>query len=366
MKWVALSLGLLLVLGGLLAVFIAFRPRQPTVVASVRSVPIDVTCITSSAAVDAGGRLILCGRDNSQPNSLVSLAAIDPPPSLQVHWLDVGGTAPAGAAFPAVAVTKSNVLYVFGGWRRDGMTPEDSLDAVDLSDAANARWRSIPRSAPWPPGRNGATMVYDGAGERLILLLGDSGLDSKGMFYPLADLWQCDLRTQKWKQLAPVGRGPSARWHAMAAVVEPARRLYVIGGAGVSGFDHALYILDLATDSWRSIAAPGSGDWPPSMQGATLTYDPIMHALLLAGGLRHEPPGPATSADLWVFDLVAERWQRLDGGASCQRRDHCSFYDPASSLHILIGGQISQTIGNFYERGPLVGQSAVIRLTRSK
>jgi hypothetical protein len=256
------------------------------------------------------------------------------------------------------------VLYVFGGWKANGVDPSDTLLSVDLSSPTPV-WKRFPKTDPWPPGRNGAGFVFDSPRNRLIVLTGDSALDARGMFYPLDDVWQFDLTRRAWATIPASGPAPSKRWHAMVAIDNVGQKLYLIGGAGlgIAAFDRALYELDLTTDRWRRIAPTGA--WPPSMQGATLTVDPVERALVLAGGLRHQPPGPATSADVWVFDIRAQTWQSFDGGDALRRRDHVAIYDPASGSHILLGGHVSRTLGNFYERGEPVGGIARLRLTRA-
>jgi hypothetical protein len=183
------------------------------------------------------------------------------------------------------------------------------------------------------------------------------------MFHPLGDLWQFNLAQQAWSQIPPKGDAPPARWHPMFAIDEADAKLYVIGGAGVSPqFDRSLYELDLKTDTWRRLTARDS--WPPSLQGATLTLDTSAHALVLAGGLRHQPPGPAMNSEIWVFDIASQNWQHFPGGDSSARRDHLAIYDPISKTHYLFGGQVSQTLGNFYERGQPVSDVLAIKLTQ--
>jgi N-acetylneuraminic acid mutarotase len=146
------------------------------------------------------------------------------------------------------------------------------------------------------------------------------------------------------------------------AVAQDSRKAYLIGGAGDGAFDPALYELDLQTDIWRRLATTGAA--PPSFQGATLTFDQADHVLLLAGGLRHQGPGPATLSQVWIFDPATNQWDETDCGDPLRRRDHLGAYNPATGEHILIGGRVSTMVGNFYDRGTPVKMNVRIRVRR--
>src|SRR5207248_376283 len=104
-----------------------------------------------------------------------------------------------------------------------------------------------------------------------------------------------------------------------------------------------------------------TGSPPPSLQGASMTFDDKNHVVVLAGGLRHQGQGAATLSQVWVFDPSINQWDETDGGDAVRRRDHMAAYNAASGEHILFGGRVSQTVGNFYDRGVMAPSGA--RLT---
>jgi hypothetical protein len=205
-------------------------------------------------------------------------------------------------------------------------------------------------------------MVCDGVGNNLLLFGGDAAVGPKGSFQPQGDLWRFDLEARRWEQVTAGGTPPPARWHAAMAIDEPGRKAYLFGGAGEgsTAFDARLYQLDLATNEWHAL--PSAGDSPPSLQGATLTFDVDAHALVLGGGLRNEQPGGAVPGIAWLFDLDTGLWRKTDGATLLQRRDHVAAYDPETHAHYLLGGHVSQKVGNYYEIGDFVKPGARVQV----
>lgn len=135
--------------------------------------------------------------------------------------------------------------------------------------------------------------------------------------------------------------------------------------ASVSGLlRRGLKALRALLKAWRWTKLETGGTRPPSLQGGTLTHDVENKALVLVGGLRHEPPGPATCSDVWVFGLGARRWEKLRGNSSTQRRDHIAAYDTVTKQHYVLGGHVSSEVGNFYKEGYSNLYVARLRLRR--
>jgi hypothetical protein len=270
------------------------------------------------------------------------------------------GNGPTGVHVPAMAFDPRGAgsLYLFGGWPEAWRRPVDTLHRIDLG-ASQPSVQPVPKKGSWPSARNGAAMVCDTVGNSLLLYGGDSASGPKNSFQPEGDFWRFDLETQQWEQIT-TGRPPSARWHAAMVMDEPRRQAYLFGGAGQgsTAFDARLYQLDVASSEWRAL--PSGGDSPPSLQGTTLTFDVAARALVLAGGLRSESPGAAVPSELWLFDLQSDRWRKLDGGGKLTRRDHVAGYDPETGAHLLLGGHVSQKVGNYYEIGDFVLPSAKV------
>lgn len=267
------------------------------------------------------------------------------------------GEPPPGTFVPALAIDqKDRRAFVFGGWAAGAKAPSDQLHILDLAQQP-PRWQRVAPQGDWPPGRNGAALIWYGRASQLILFGGDAGPGTD--FNALGDLWRFSGTAGRWTAARAKGDAPPARWHAMAAVDEAAGKMYLVGGAGLESFDRHLYELDLASDKWRRIESDSAA--PPSLQGATLTFDSRRSLLVLCGGLRHEEPGPATSDEIWIFDCKSQRWHRLERDTpDLRRRDHVAAYDPHTDAHYLLGGHVSDRIGDFYRSGAPV--QSILRL----
>lgn len=277
--------------------------------------------------------------------------------------IPIEGPIPSALFFPGLALdAKRKGIYLFGGWGKGAENPSDQLFKLTLADKTPT-WKGVEKAGPWPGPRNGTCFVVDKEGDGLILFGGDGGPGEES-FTPLNDLWRFDLVKGQWERLKPRGDFPPPRWHAMAAIDRKTRQMYLLGGAGLGrdAFDPRLYELDLKANQWRAVET--KGEVPPSLQGATLTLDEGQKAFLLVGGLRNEGEGPATSPDMWVFDVKTGTWEKLDRGKEVQRRDHVGVYDPTSGLHVLVGGRVSNEVGNFYERGEPVQSAVALKLKR--
>lgn len=317
----------------------------------------------AAGAVDANGDLWMWGGASSvgiNPATFSVLRTSRSTADLQIESRRCIGIPPQGALYPSMAIDlKRSDLYVFGGWPASGTAPTDELYRVGLT-AADRYWANVPQAGPSPTPRNGASLIYDAGADGLVLFGGDGGAPG---FQRLGDLWRFDLKTKLWKQVTPSGALPTARWHSMMAVDNGSHHAFMFGGAGLGAdrFDRALYDLDLSSDHWTRL--PPGGVWPPSLQGSTMTYDSAHDLLVLTGGLRHERPGPGTSAEVWVFDRSVSQWSVLADDPQFQRRDHVAGYDPTTGNHYIVGGRVSQAVGNFYDQGPLVPSVVRLRIT---
>jgi hypothetical protein len=339
--------------------------------AHVEALPLELDRIGAAAAFDAKRGLLYVWGGATHPLRPGGKPLRADPGLLEVIDLRAGhgsqvrlvGNGPAGVHLPAMAFDPhgTGALYVFGGWPEARRTPIDTLHRIDLAKS-QPTVQLAPKTGSGPSPRNGAAMVCDSEGHALWLFGGDAAIGPKGSFHPEGDLWRYDLEAAKWEQVTPGGTAPPARWHAALAIDEIGRKAYLFGGAGdgPTAFDARLYQLDLATREWSAL--PAAGDSPPSLQGATLTFDAAARALVLAGGLRNEPPGAAVPSMLWWFDLDAGRWRKSESAPPLTRRDHIAAYDPETGAHVLLGGQVSQKVGNFYEIGDFVKPGARVQL----
>ena len=278
----------------------AHPAAKPRWTVEAESFPADFKTYGGNAFCTADGVLVgWAGHRTTDANEPVLFTAR--PPGLQSQYVRSAGTGPESATFSSSAWdAEHRTLLVFGGWTNTPDAPTAELWGLRFGPG-EPTWALLSKAEPkGPRPRNGSAVAFDKAKHRLIVVGGDGGPTSSS-FTPLGDCWQFDTTQGQWAPMPPTGDVPSAWWHAAMAVDEAAGKAYLIGGAGNStDFDADLYELDLRTDRWRRVAVTGSP--PPSQQGATLTYDEANGVFVLAGGLRHEGWGAATLSDAWVFD----------------------------------------------------------------
>jgi hypothetical protein len=202
-------------------------------------------------------------------------------------------------------------------------------------------------------------MLFDPAANRLVMYGGDGG--TSNAFSPLGDRWQFHFASQRWSRLPDSGCRPPARWHTSFALDQVKEKAYLFGGSGRRvRYDPSLYELDLRTDTWKRLQT--SGSQPPSLQGATMTFDDARRVLVVAGGLKHLGLAPATLSKVWIFDPAVNQWDEIDGGEQLRRRDHLGAYDLVSGQHILVGGRVSNEVGNFFRRGVMAPVNVCIQI----
>jgi len=114
--------------------------------------------------------------------------------------------------------------------------------------------------------------------------------------------------------------------------------------------------------SWTKLT--GRGDAPPSVLGATLTYDPDANVLLVVGGLAIDPPGQPGSRSVWCFDLATKSWTEHTRQLPTTRRDHVAVYDPSKRQHVIYGGHTALA-QNYYIVGEMLRDALIIRVKRS-
>ena len=131
---------------------------------------------------------------------------------------------PASSTAAAAYAASTNRLYVFGG---DGT---DILHAT-TADGPPSEWVNVATVGTPPPVRDGAALVSDETGNRLLLFGGE---DSGGQV--LGDLWQLTLDgVPTWSELTPGGDAPSPRTQAGVCFDDERGILVVFGGADESG-----------------------------------------------------------------------------------------------------------------------------------
>ena len=195
---------------------------------------------------------------------------------------------------------------VFGG--SEGGSDTDRSDVWVLRDAngvGSPAWEALAVTAAPPPRRN-ASVVYDGATNRLLMFGGRQGADTV-----LNDVWSLSLANgaagaPAWTQLAPDGDAPAPRWGHSAAYDVVSRRMILFGGSGVGlESDRNLVANDLwllaegdgtSNPAWIRLA-PASGP-PDGRFLSSLAYSSTLNRLAVTLGANNRL-NPDLRDDLW-------------------------------------------------------------------
>jgi hypothetical protein len=198
----------------------------------------------------------------------------------------------------AVAVPDRNAIVVYGGVKSCDayVTPQPSPFTCDDSisetqvikvDPTTGALSVVNIASTGPGQRFGHTMVYDSAGQR-ILLFGGTDNGASGKF----DLFAMDVSDPSesnwaWAPLTTGGTRPSGRYFHTAAYDTSKNMMVVAGGATTRAFETAggtaqdTFGLDLGQTppTWRNLSAPVS-----QRVGGNSDYSPSRSAVILHGG----------------------------------------------------------------------------------
>jgi hypothetical protein len=191
---------------------------------------------------------------------------------------------------------------VFGGTMGD-----DYTDAVWISPAgSHVRWQRVHPPGSGPSPRAGAASIYDPVRNRMVVF---GGRQSDPYDRWSNEVWALSLdETPVWNRIQTHGQPPPHR--AFACAVYDARndRMFVIGGERDTTTFDDVWALDLATDTWGLVTAPGV---LPSRNSAFAVTDSATNALYLIGGFH----GGTPRLDAWKLPLSPDSsWRALAPG----------------------------------------------------
>ncbi|HET7224997.1 MAG TPA: kelch repeat-containing protein [Candidatus Eisenbacteria bacterium] len=224
-------------------------------------------------------------------------------------------------------------LLVFGGTTAGGAC-NNELWQLALSETPT--WSPLAPTGTPPDPREGMSLLYDQARDRLVLFGGHQG-GASPLWYN--DAWALPLATLQWQPLAPAGTPPAARSGALGVYDAKRDRLIVHGGANALG--------TVLSDTW-ALSFAGAGSWsalapsgaPPALARHAGIYDPVRDRVVLFGGWGGSPA--FYRGDLKALTLAGTpAWSTLapaSTGTPRPRADAGGFYDPRRDRLVLFGG----------------------------
>jgi hypothetical protein len=273
-------------------------------------------------------------------------------------WSDLSPTGPLPTGRAYVSTTydapRNRVLmfggeYVIGGFPST-YAPLDETWELTLGPAP--AWRFLPPVAPLPSARLDAYAFYDSLAGRMLVLGGKTSHNASAT----ADLWSLDATdpdTARWTHLgnpAPVPRLPEV------AILDPVRRVIVMGGGQVRDDDTYPSMVTLGARSELTLDGPPAWSTPvadhngPGYEGTAL-LDAARERILVAG----RSSGNSTSLAVWAtWFYVPPSWGRIS--QSNELRDGGTFIaDQAHDRIVLFGGLLSNVLQNTTVAIPMTG-----------
>lgn len=237
------------------------------------------------------------------------------------------------AAYPT-ARTGTQLVYdealgrsvLFGGMT----SPDSSGKRYDLNDTwewTGGKWIPIYPSTS-PSGRNGQSMVYDSARQRVVVFGGalHESVNNSVKDVPLADMWvyQPD---RTWSEITP-STVPPARAYAAAAYDRAHDRILLYGGTKYDGDLNDTWEFDGTT--WRQVATD-----TPKLSAGVMVYDETRDQLLLLGNVT---TAGANTVEMYVWQ--SDAWQKLTPAhlPACITQSRMVFQQSNDKVLLLGGG----------------------------
>jgi N-acetylneuraminic acid mutarotase len=177
-------------------------------------------------------------------------------------------------------------VLLFGGW--NGSTFFNDIWAFDPD--ANT-WTDLSPAGPLPSARLTHSLVYDSTNGVVYLFGGwkEGGID-------LNDLWVYDPGANTWTERAPSGGPPAAREGQSMVYDSAANRVILFGGTVTNtSFFNDTWAYDPVANEWTDLDP--SGTLPSPRVGALMMYDSIRGKVILYGGWD----GASALNDTWAY-----------------------------------------------------------------
>lgn len=201
--------------------------------------------------------------------------------------------------------------------------------------------------------RVGHAMVFDDAGQRVVVFGGDIGSVTNCIQAHQVDgeTWAYELGSDRWHQVDVVG--PTARAQIPYALDTTRRRMVIFGGrfrAGEVG-DFTLYdetwAFDLQTDSWNQLQ---TSEAPSARVDASMIFDSARDRMVLFGGNTSASPASfSPSGETWALDLATSEWTAIAqvGGPEAREFHSAAVTPDGSRMIVVAGGDENAFVGPF-------------------
>jgi hypothetical protein len=244
-----------------------------------------------------------------------------------VWSIELGLTPPRFTAIPTTGVpplASTRAIYDAAHDRLVCYPASAGGDVAALDLLGPATWSRITLPGTGPGFRSRHALVYDPAGQRMILTGG-------GTSEATGSPWQLTLgASPAWTPISAIGPAAGLVFEP-AVAYDPVRHAMVHFSDGGTPPTAPAWILDLATHEWRELVAEGIH--PTPIQGATLVHDPVADRFILYNSTLGGVPTTFT------LDLDgAPQWTVLGGGQPESGIHPAIAFDPASSRMVVYGG----------------------------
>lgn len=263
------------------------------------------------------------------------------------------GTPPSPRArFGAIYDSSAQRMVIFGGIR-DFTYFFNDVSVLNL-ESGNESWEEIDITGVSPSPRAGASAIYDGSLQRMLIFGGVSYEQC------LNDVWSLDLVNFEWDSLTPSGTPPAPR-KGVVAIYDPSEsRMIMFGGLGpdlkdsgpdtipsvgtlsplnkgYAGYFNDIWSLDLTpgSESWVELSV--SGEVPPGVQALLAVYDHGARRMYIFGG-QSEFDYPE---DVFYLELASLEWRRISVHPRPPgRRGLCGDLDYRNGRVVIFGGNL--------------------------
>ena len=205
-------------------------------------------------------------------------------------------------------------------------------DSWELALSGEGDWRQI--SSTGPPGRVGASLLYDPVHDQAVLLGGWGTLVHNYYMTPWTDVWTLSAETGQWSQVGsfPWLAGVNEYTYGAPAIFDLARRRIVAyGGTDPMMIPSLEFNGPGPAPSRFSFLLPRP--WP--RYGQSVVYDPKRERMIMALGSTQDGWIDQT----WELPLNGNpMWSGLPTGGEYEREYQTAIHDPLRDRLIFFGG----------------------------